>query len=565
MALISKKIPPFCITKQILKHIKRTLSYTCDVLGDKSPSFDHRTVSRYPTSRLSSFFPKCEIGYWRFMMQNSRNIFCFGVPVVETTQNARFYSKMQKNRGKEDNVLIRSMASIIQKTDKWDSLLKELCAVSASEITPPVAVQVLKRIKKPDLAFKFFDWLEHLKGFNHDGLTYTAILKVLTRDCNPSHASIADSLLRKKIRLGLDVTPADYDYVLHQWARVGRSDMGLPLLNEMIACGFTPAITSCSILLEELFGSKQEELGWDLFYRMLNGSIDALETETFNVAMKFLCVKGNLEEALDLFAIMRAEDYVPDLDSYNILIKGCCEKGEVKMVFNLFKHMLDIKVKPDSYTMNLLIKELCKQGRPEYGNDLFNHMRRVGWLDRKFVYTQLVESLTNYGWWMKALKIFVKMVRRGHHPKLGLYNNLIRRLCMGDRLREAHKLKDLMLVKGYLQGIEVYNGLIDGLCLIGRMEMVEKLLVELCNKGLSLNFETHNLILRGFCMMGDVKASLEWVEKMMEEGWEPNDGSYKSIITCLSSKGRVVEEFQVKDHNSCRLLIDELKKLKDMN
>lgn len=500
-------------------------------------------------------------------MQTSRVTLDCQVSGVESTQNARCYSKLRKNKAKEDNVLIRSIVSILQRTDKWGSLLKQLCDISGSEITSPVAVQVLKRIKKPELAFKFFDWLDSLQGFDHDSVTYTTILKVLTRDCKASHAEIAESLLRKKIHLGFDVTPCDYDYLLHQWACVGRTDMGLGLLNEMIGLGFSPAFTSCTILLEELLDSAEEDLGWDLFGKMLNGSIDALETETFNVAMKSLCKKGKLNEALELFAMMRGKDYLPDLDSYNILIKGCCVKGEVKMMFELFKHMLSIKVKPDSYTMNLLIKELCKQGRPEYGNDLFNHMRRVGWLDRKFVYTQLVESLTVYGWWMKALKIFVKMVRRGHHPKLSLYNNLIRHLCMGGRLREAHKLKELMLVKCYLPEIEIYNGLVDGLCLIGKMEMVEKLLLELRNKGLSFSFATHNIILRGYCMIGNVKATLECVEKMIEDGLEPNNESCKLIITCLSAKGSAVrlEALQTEDHDMCRLLIDELRKLSDMD
>lgn len=542
--------------------MKTTVSSSCNVLAE-STVFDHRTtVSSCPTSRLSS---KYRTEYWRFMMQNPSNAPCCLVHVVQSLWNARCYSKLRKNRAKEDNLLIRSMASIVVKTDKWDSLLKELCAVSESKITPSVAVQVLKRIKKPEVAFKFFEWLEHVDGFKHDGLTYTAILKVLTRDCNPYHTAIAGSLLRQKISAGFDATPADYDYVLHQCARVGRWAVALPLLNEMVARGFSPAITSCSILLEELFSSKQEDLGWDLFYRMLNGSIDAVETETFNVAMKFLCVKGKLDEALELFSTMRSKDYVPDVKSYNILIKGCCEKGEAKTVFSLFKHMLDMKVKPESYTVSLLIKELCKQGRPEYGNDLFNYMRRVGWLDRKFVYIQLVESLTNYGWWMKGLKIFLKMVRRGHHPKIGLYNNLVRRLCMGGRLKEAAKLKDLMLAKGYFPGTEIYSGLIDGLCLVGRMEMVEKNLLELHNKGFNLDFRTHNIILRGYCMSGNVKASMEWVEKMIENGWEPNGDSCKYITTCLSANGRDVEEFQMDNNSTYKLLVNELKTLNDMD
>ena len=88
------------------------------------------------------------------------------------------------------------------------------------------------------------------------------------------------------IHLRFDVTPADYDYVLHQWARVGRSDKGLSLLNELIDRGFNPSVTSCSILLEKLVRSREEESGRLLFHQILDRRVDALDTETFNVMMK---------------------------------------------------------------------------------------------------------------------------------------------------------------------------------------------------------------------------------------------------------------------------------------
>ncbi|CAL9159384.1 unnamed protein product [Musa hybrid cultivar] len=87
------------------------------------------------------------------------------------------YSGRQKRQLKADdksistNELVRSVAAVLEKTDKWDVLLNDLCAASASGITPSVAVQVLKGIKKPDIAFKYFEWLDNLQGFEHDSLT----------------------------------------------------------------------------------------------------------------------------------------------------------------------------------------------------------------------------------------------------------------------------------------------------------------------------------------------------------------------------------------------------------
>lgn len=475
----------------------------------------------------------------RFAIQNTANsIFGFDIP-----RKARFYSKLQISEKEDEliprNVLVRSIAYVVQKADIWDTLLKELFVASASKITPPIAVQVLKRIKKPEVALKFFDWLDNHEGFSHDSLCYSAIIKVLTKDRNPSNAAIAESLLRKKINLGLVVIQADYDHLLHQWTVSRRSDLSLSLLDEMISHGFSPSVISCRVLLDELFCSKQEDLAWELFDNMLNRKINVLlHTEIFNVAMKYLCVKGKMEEALELFTKMKAENYKPNLESFNILIKGCCEKGEMKILCELFKSMIDDEIKPNSYTMNLLIKELCKQGRPDYANHLFNYMRMVGWIDRKFVYSQLVESLCNYGCPSKALKIFVKMVRRGHHPKPSLYGNLVQRLCANGRLNEAFELKDVILRKALLPGIDVYNGLIDGLCLTSRMDLVEKLLVEIHEEGLEPDKKIYNIVLRGYCLSRNAKAAVEWVERMKEGGSEPDMESSDMLANCLAVEGK---------------------------
>ncbi|KAL0917249.1 hypothetical protein M5K25_012296 [Dendrobium thyrsiflorum] len=483
----------------------------------------------------------------RFAVQNTTNsIFGF-----DNLLKARCYSKLQIIEKEDElvptNVLVRSIASIVQKTDRWDTLLKELCVASASKITPPIAVQVLKRIKKPEVAFKFFSWLDNQQGFSHDSLGYSAIIQVLAKDRNPSHTAIADSLLHKKIDLGLVVIQADYDHVLHQWAVSRSSDVALSLFNEMISHGFSPSAISCRVLLEELFRSKQEDLAWELFNNMLNRKINVLHADIFNVAMKYLCVKGKLEKALEIFTKMKAENYKPNLDSFNILIKGCCEKGEVKTLCELFKNMLDDEIKPNSYTMSLLIKELCKQGRPDYGNHLFNYMRLMGWIDRKFVYNQLVESLCNYGCCSKASKIFVKMVRRGHHPKPSLYGNLVQLLCTSGKLNEAFELKDLILRKAFLPGIDIYNGLINGLCLTKRMDLVEKLLVEIHEEGLEPDTQTFNIVLRGYCLSRNAKAAVELIERMKEEGFKPDMESYDKLANCLAAdQGKVDEEIQVK-------------------
>ncbi|XP_043717809.1 pentatricopeptide repeat-containing protein At5g39710-like [Telopea speciosissima] len=459
----------------------------------------------------------------------------------------RGYGNEASHRSVSCSVLVRSMVSIIQKTDQWDSLLSRLCDVSSSIITPPIAVRVIKRIRKPDVAFKFFEWLEAHGGFSHDSLTYSAILKVLTKDSHPSHASMADALLHKKIHLRFNVTPSDFDIVMQQWVRVGESEKALQLLDEMRAHGFVPSHSSCNVLLNKLLSSKHKNLGWELFYQMLDGWIDALDTQTFNIVMKCACIEGRTDEAINLFNIMKQRDCMPDLDSFNILIKGFSEKGDTQMICRIFKQMLDLKVKPDSYTVNLLIKELCKLGEPEYGNNLFNYMRRVGWIDRKFVYTQLVDSLCNYGWWLKGLKIFTKMIRRGHHPNISVYNNLICRMCLGGKVSEAFRLKDLIASKGFMSEIENYNALMKGVCSAGRMDMANNLLHEIQDRGLEPDLRMCNTVLRGHCMMRNVTEALELVEKIKRKGWHPDIESCNSLITNLMSEGKDEEAIQVKN------------------
>ncbi|KAL5699019.1 hypothetical protein ACHQM5_029979 [Ranunculus cassubicifolius] len=466
----------------------------------------------------------------------------------------RFFSSFPEFDHKQNprtvsiSVLVRSIVSIVHKTEQWDSLLTRLCLVSSSQITPPIAVQVIKRIKKPNLAFKFFEWLEDVKGFDHDSLTYSAILQVLSKVSKFEFAEIANGLLRKKIDLGYDVSPMDFEFVLKQWVRVGKVGNAYKVFDEMKKRGFVPSCLACNVLLQGLMKGKEKSLGMELFYEMRDGWVDSVDTQSFNSVMKVACIEGRMDDAFDLFNAMKEKDCRPDLDSFNILIQGFSEKGDVSMIGGLFRGMFDLRIKPDSYTMNLLIKELCKQGRPECGNDLFNYMRKVGWIDKKFVYIQLVESLCNYGWWLKALKVFVKMVRKGHHPKVSLYSNLMRRLCMGNRIRQAYRLKDLMEQKAFISSNENYNVLMEGVCLAGRMDMADKLLREFLHKGLDPDLRNWNALLRGHCVQMNVTKAMGILEKIKEKHMVPELRHCNDLINNLMNEKRVEEALQVKSY-----------------
>jgi hypothetical protein len=102
------------------------------------------------------------------------------------------------------NILVRSIASIVERTERWESCVNGILSVASSQLTPKIAVQVIKRIHGPKLSLKFFEWLELNEGFHHDAYTFSAIIKVLTKKTGKSGYYIyqANSLLEEMIGRG---------------------------------------------------------------------------------------------------------------------------------------------------------------------------------------------------------------------------------------------------------------------------------------------------------------------------------------------------------------------------
>merc|ERR1719454_1639154 len=77
---------------------------------------------------------------------------------------------------------------------------------------------------------------------------------------------------------------------------------------------------------------------------------------TYSTIVKGYCVKGDLDNAFDVFRSMQASGMARDSIVYNTLMDGCTRHNRMDLVDLVWEDMSTYNIKPSNFTLGILIK-----------------------------------------------------------------------------------------------------------------------------------------------------------------------------------------------------------------
>ncbi|GAU27088.1 hypothetical protein TSUD_103970 [Trifolium subterraneum] len=259
-----------------------------------------------------------------------------------------------------------------------------------------------------------------------------------------------------------------YTYVLYGSCQAKNVDEARKVFNDMEILKCPPDVVSCNVLLNGYCqmgraGRYSEAHAWytrmfkegippdvvtygmvdeaqELFHQIKEfGSVPS--AVTFNVLINGLCKAHRLEEAINLFSIIKmrqdpglqenveqmykdeqflnAYEFLtltnsrvnPDIITYNILINACCEARNIEDAKKLFKELRKNGLSPDCVTYGTLIKGLYMIDKKEEAFNLFGDMQKVGCEPTLSVYRTVMTWLCKNREVLPALKLYLKYLK----------------------------------------------------------------------------------------------------------------------------------------------------------
>ncbi|CAH9074673.1 unnamed protein product [Cuscuta epithymum] len=312
-----------------------------------------------------------------------------------------------------------------------------------------------------------------------------------------------------------------------------------------------------------------------------------LDTFTFNIVIRGLCVSGKVDRAFPFLTGMENFGCLPDVVTYNTLINGFCSAGDVDRAQSLLReiHLLD-RFSPDAVTYTSVISGYCKLGRMveavnlmeemiSFGirptlvtfNILINgfgkigdmvsalkileRMSLVGCLPDVITFTSLINGHCQSGDLDLGLKLFDQMKERKLFPNTYTFSIVIHALCKKNRITEASEfLKKLKCRADIVPQPFIYNPVVDGLCKAGNLEQANAIAADMEVRGCCHDKITFTILILGHCMKGRMADAVNIFNKMVALGCTPDKLTISCFTSILLKAGMAKEAYRVKNYAS---------------
>ncbi|KAK1313543.1 hypothetical protein QJS10_CPA06g02498 [Acorus calamus] len=443
-------------------------------------------------------------------------------------------------------------------------------------LTPPIAREVVRRLKDSNLALKFFAFTQTSLGFEHPVSTYRLLIGALPVkearmvfdrmiECGlPPDLWSFERLVLSVVETGdfesaVDLLSRASDYqfrvsafvynkILHLLIKKGRVSEAIRFFTECSGTHFTPDACSFNTVIAGLCRTGELDRAFELFNAMGQFGC-APDMFTYNTLVYGLCLADQVDRAWEvLMGLVRSGGLCsPDVRTFTRVMSGYCKLGRMKEASVVFSEMIGLGIQPSSVTYNVLIDGYGKAGDVQSAVSFYERMKLCGCSPDVVTYTSLIDGYCRNGFVDESMKLWIEMKERRISPNVYTFAVLINALCKENWLREARELLvELKWRRDILPRPFIYNPVVDGFCKAGDVDEANMIVAEMEEKGCSPDKFTYTILIIGHCMKGRMLEAINLFHKMVNSGCAPDSITASSLVSCLLKAGMPNEAHQIK-------------------
>merc|ERR550514_1699236 len=164
--------------------------------------------------------------------------------------------------------------------------------------------------------------------------------------CNANGATADARLaLREASETGLSPAVSTYMSLLKQCAQRKDMDAALQVYEEMPS----PNLAACNAVIDVCARCGDSDKAAAVFKNMMSAGV-VPDLLTYSLVIKGYVVQGDLEQAIQLFTLMRKRNLQPDVALFNTMLDGLARKQMSSLVDHVLRDMDDAAVTPNANT-----------------------------------------------------------------------------------------------------------------------------------------------------------------------------------------------------------------------
>lgn len=218
--------------------------------------------------------------------------------------------------------------------------------------------EIMKRIKRVDVGWKFFNWIEGQGGFVHDKFTYTRMIDLLLTEGN---FVLVKQLLVEGQSKELDLSLDTYNKVLKFCGLKSQVDAALDVFNLLENAGLKPNLVSYHNLIHALNKCKRYWRAATVFAEMQKAGF-APSAVTYSFVVCGFAEAGHMKYAKAYYKQMRARGFEPCDRIYEAFIGGYYRAGRLDKAEQVFQQMKKDGMTPSGKVYDLMTNVFKRAG-----------------------------------------------------------------------------------------------------------------------------------------------------------------------------------------------------------
>jgi len=336
-----------------------------------------------------------------------------------------------------------------------------------------------------------------------------------------------------------------------------------------------PSLSTYRLVIETCAAANQAEQAFQALMSVIQQG-PTPTSYTFELVISALSKKLQWRRALQLLDMMNEMDVRASVRTYNLIISACAKSGELRAAQNLLRKMRKDGVKPDIFSFNSVLTACASSSRWKDALTVLDQCHREPGVEPDIIsYTNAIRACTRGGKFSRALAIFESLQDRKLRLDNYAYTAIIDACAKGRMWRRALELLDEMKENEIEPNAVTYSVAITACGNGGQWQKSLELLDEMKEKGMTVNLFSFNAAITALAKASKRSAkrstressslrastskeetfdfdeqqlwtkALDLLERMKNEGLEPDGFSYSAAISCCGSGGRWKEALAI--------------------
>ncbi|XP_020597633.1 pentatricopeptide repeat-containing protein At1g55890, mitochondrial-like [Phalaenopsis equestris] len=286
-----------------------------------------------------------------------------------------------------------------------------------------------------------------------------------------------ESILEHQKRFAADLTHEGFGArLISLYGKAGMAANAVATFNQLPSLGSPRTVLSFNAVLTALAASGDYPCVVSTFHDVPAGDTSIIPNLiSYNILIKALCEKGDLDAVLDSLVLMEKNGIFPDLISFNILLKGLYENKRFSDADNIWNKMAKENIQPDIKCFNAKIRGLVSVGKTSEAVEILDEINQSGLKMDIFTFNAFIKSYCQVGNLEQAKLIYMDLIKNDCAPNKETFTVLIPSLCEAGELDLALRLSKESLSRRCSPGSEILQGLVDGLAKNSKLGEAKKL------------------------------------------------------------------------------------------